>query len=75
MKKLLCGALACALLSGCATVGALTPRKGESPCAFGRRMMDEAQRKVDQARDAAELVCPPIDGVSALEAAAPSIVG
>jgi uncharacterized protein YceK len=60
MKRLLVASLALAL-SGCATVG---PRPGESPCAYGRRVMDDAQRRLDQARSAAETVCPYIEARS-----------
>ncbi len=42
-------------LAGCATVSG--PRAGESPCAFGRRLLDEAQQRLDQARATAELTC------------------
>lgn len=59
MKRLIIAAIALVSLSGCAT--ALTPRPGESPCVFGRRVIEEAQRRVDQARRAAETVCPLLD--------------
>jgi uncharacterized protein YceK len=58
MKKLILGALACALPSGCAGMAVkIGPRPGESPCAYGRRVMDEAQRRLDQARGAADMAC------------------
>lgn len=59
MKRLIVASLALALLSGCAGMGGLQvgPRPGETPCAYGRRVMDEAQHKLDQARGAAETVC------------------
>lgn len=53
MKRLILAACALAL-SSCATVG---PRPGETPCDYGRRVMDEAQRRLDQARAGAETVC------------------
>lgn len=50
---------ACALaLSGCATTrDAITPRPGETPCDYGRRVLDEAQRRLDQAHATAATVC------------------
>jgi hypothetical protein len=59
MKRLIVASLALALLSGCAGMGGLQvgPRAGESPCAYGRRVMDETQRRLDQARAAAEVTC------------------
>ena len=58
MKRILCAGLALALLPGCATVG---PRPGETPCGYGRRVMDEAQRRLDQARFAAAAGCSMIE--------------
>lgn len=68
MKRLLVASLALALsgcLSGCMGVGAaqISPRAGESPCAYGRRVLDEAQRRLDQARAAAETVCPYVEAL------------
>lgn len=57
MKRLTIAGLALAL-SGCATVG---PQPGESPCAYGRRVMDEAQRRLDQARWAVATTCPAME--------------
>lgn len=54
MKRLIVASMALALTSGCATVG---PRPGETPCAFGRRVMDTAQQRLDQARAASETAC------------------
>ncbi len=64
MKQLLVAGLALAL-SGCVGMGALQvgPRPGESLCAYGRRVMDQAQRRLDQARAAAETVCPYVEAL------------
>lgn len=62
MKRLFVASLALAL-SGCATVAAVGPRPGETPCSYGRRVMDQAQRRLDQARTAAETVCPYVDAL------------
>jgi uncharacterized protein YceK len=57
MKHLILAACALAL-SGCATMGAsIGPRPGETPCAYGRRVLDETQRRLEQARLTAETVC------------------
>jgi hypothetical protein len=57
MKHLILAACAAAL-SSCATTGAMIgPRPGESPCAYGRRILDEAQHRLDQAQAAAATVC------------------
>jgi hypothetical protein len=57
MKNLILAACALALCS-CATAGAVVgPRPGETPCDYGRRVLDEAQRRLDQAQAAAGTVC------------------
>jgi hypothetical protein len=47
---------ACALAS-CQTVPNVGPRPGESACAYGRRILNEAQRRLDQASATAATVC------------------
>lgn len=54
MKRAIHASIALAVLSGCTTIG---PRPGETPCDYGRRVMAEAQRRLDQAQSATASTC------------------